>query len=95
MTGSLPTEFEGGITVAWEDPAGLVLADGTLNQPEASTETRVTARITYGGSSYEKTFTILVMEEGSEYVMSYTRSNVAAALGQSMHLAISERRGKF
>ena len=90
VTGSLPTEFEGGITVAWEDPAGLVLADGTLNQPEASTETQVTARITYGGSSYEKTFTILVMEEGSEYVMSYTRSNVAAALGQSMHLAISE-----
>ena len=44
VTGSLPTEFEGGITVAWEDPAGLVQADGTLNQPETSTETQVTAQ---------------------------------------------------
>lgn len=89
VTDSLPTEFEGGITVRWNNTDGLIAEDGTVSAPDKSTVTTVTALITYGGETFEKELTVLVMEKGAEYVMSYTRSNVSAALGQSMHLALS------
>ena len=89
VTDSLPAEFEGGITVKWNNEDGLIEENGTVNAPDENTKTDVTAQITYGGAQYEKTFHILVMEKTAEYVMSYTRSNVSAALGQSMHLALS------
>jgi len=86
----LPVAFDGGMTVEWNDGGqNIVAKDGTIKAPEKSKEIAVTAEITYGGKTYEKEMKLYVMEKGAEYVMSYTRTGVAAALGGSMHLAVS------
>ncbi len=86
----LPTSFEGGIHVSWDDGgANLITTDGKVTAPAENKEIDVTAAITYGENTFTRVFRILVMEKTAEYVMSYTRSGVNAALGQSMHLACS------
>ena len=86
----LPTSFEGGIHVTWDDGAeNLIAADGKVTASADNKEIDVTATITYGENTYTRLFRILVMEKTAEYVMSYTRSGVNAGLGQSMHLACS------
>ncbi len=80
----------GDIQIAWDDgDAGIIQEDGTVSAPEENTRLTITADITYNGKEYHRTYKVLVMEKTAEYVMSYTRTNVSAALGESMHLAYS------
>ncbi len=92
----LPQEVQG-IPVVWTADLSSVLAeDGSIVIPEdrmkdgMSEEVTLTASVNVDGQKAEKSFKIRIIEKDSEYVMSYTRSGVSEALGQSMHLALSQ-----
>ncbi|WP_440322184.1 family 43 glycosylhydrolase [Laedolimicola sp.] len=92
----LPTAFDGGITVSWDDGGkGLIQEDGTVKAPEQNTEVEVTAHITAGSVKTDKQLKLLVMEQNAEYVMGYTRKNVLAGHGGSLHLALGSDNESF
>ena len=92
---SLPAKT-GGADITWKsDEKGLVKSDGTIQAPEKTLTTTITADISYNGKVISKSFQVYVMEKGSSYVMSYTRTGVNAALGESMHLAYSSDGEKY
>ncbi len=57
----LPAKGQNGSAIAWEsNPAGIIASDGTLTRPEEDTAVKLTATVSSGSVSQQKTFDFTV-----------------------------------